>query len=109
MSIKFLRPISPRPAAPRVSIGSLMGRPSAVRTGADRSEHLQDKLRASIMERRRLAAAQAGMPDTSRSLSGADMTNNDVQDHIRDYVQQKGSWIERRIARLQSEVKDAGR
>jgi gas vesicle protein len=86
-----------------------MGRPAAVKTGSDRAEYLQDKLRESVMERRRLAAAQAGMPETAKSSSGATMTNNDVQDHIKSYVQQKGSWIERRIARLQSEVKDTSR
>lgn len=59
------------------------------------------------MERRRLAAAQAGMPSPDKSRpTGGEMSHSDVQDHISAYVQQKGSWIERRIARLQSEVKN---
>lgn len=85
-----------------------MGRPAARKVGGSRASYLQDKLKESIMERRRLAAAQAGMPDLSRkNTTGADMSHSDVQDHISAYVKQKGSWIERRISRLQSEVKNA--
>lgn len=106
MGIKFLRPAAPRAGAARPSVSSAMGRPVARKVGDDRSSHLQDKLKESIMERRRLAAAHAGLPDNPTAPRGSDMTNNDVQDHIKAYIQQKGSWIERRIARLQSEAKN---
>jgi hypothetical protein len=98
---------------------------------ANREEKLQQRLQSSILDRRRIASAQAGMgpkeltttgstsstPTTPAETPGAEsstvqgkepmgaLTPEQVRNHLRDHLQRRGSWVERRIARLQAEVK----